>query len=627
MKTTRITYAIGLAAGLTLLSACGDDVTNVTTKIEIESVAAFEKLSKCENDNVGSLAFVADSAKTYTCTEDGWVSTAGIDGRDGEDGMDGDDGSDGADGKKGKKGARGADGKDGTACIAKELSSGEGYKIVCDGDSVGVVKNGKNGPEGEKGEKGDDGEPGDTGEGCEMSPEPNGNILVTCGNSSATIYSAVPGGTIDSPVVTPPIIIPPTPTVDSTCWGPTMWCKSETISRVETGVDVGRDDSGYWFAYGDNADGGRSKIEWPVQLGNEYDPLAIDPVVEHCQGLCGTVTLDKGTLNKAPFAGVAFYIGGTEDGYTPARIDISPWVGICITYTSDLPARLLIGQGDEQDAALNYDLPFVRLPRSTSPVEQCFTWTDFVQEGGAGGQSTNGATASIAAASLKIEFSTKDGDSGEFNIIRLRKYGEGHSTTPNFEGTCNAMWCGDTDVSGRVNTGFDTESSGQWFSYTDVSVGGSSSIVFPTYFFVPLIMSYNGIRGHVSIGNKIENPYAGVGFEVVSLDDIGGDITDWGGICLAYQSTIGFHVELATEEDPLSTNFSNYMAPVAESEDYNVVNLSWDDFEQRADVETILDKDEVLTKVSDISFVFGGTSETEGEFTIYKVGKPGTCQP
>ena len=420
MKTTRITYAIGLAAGLTLLSACGDDVTNVTTKIEIESVATFEKLSKCENDNVGSLAFVADSAKTYTCTEDGWVSTAGIDGKNGEDGMDGDDGSDGADGKKGKKGASGANGKDGTACIAKELSSGEGYKIVCDGDSVGVVKNGKNGPEGEKGEKGDDGEPGDTGEGCEMSPGPNGTFLVTCSNVSAEIYTIIPN-VPPTPIIPTPNDSTPIATDDPDCTGPMLWCKAEDI-RVQTGLDAGMEESGYWFDYNDNADGGLSKIEWPVPKGNDYDENALDPVIEHCQGLCGTVTLNQDMLNKTPFAGVGFNLAGTSDGATLAEVSVITWGGICITYTSDLPGKLVIGVNDVLYADLNYDQPYVNLSKSTTPVEKCFAWTDFKQKGNAGGESITGTEAASQATSLRIEFSTKDGDTGDFNIIRLRKY-------------------------------------------------------------------------------------------------------------------------------------------------------------------------------------------------------------
>ena len=435
MKITKFTYAIGLTVGFTLLSACGDEVTNVTTKTVIETVATFEKLSKCENDNVGALAFVADSAKTYTCTENGWVSTDGIDGKDGEDGKDGADGNDGKNGKKGTKGADGKDGKNGFACITKELSSGKGYKIVCDGDSVGVILNGQDGPEGKKGEKGDNGKPGDTGEGCEMSPRPNGTYLVTCSNASAEIYEITPTPIIPTPNDSTSIgptpsdstSIGPTPsdstpvaTDDPDCAGPRLWCKAEDI-RVQTGLDAGMEESGYWFDYNDNADGGLSKIEWPVPKGNDFDENALDPVIEHCQGLCGTVTLNQGMLNKTPFAGVGFNLAGTSDGATLAEVSVITWGGICITYTSDLPGKLVIGVNDVLYADLNYDLPYVNLSKSTTPVEKCFAWTDFEQKGNAGGESITGTEAASQATSLRIEFSTKDGDTGDFNIISMRK--------------------------------------------------------------------------------------------------------------------------------------------------------------------------------------------------------------
>lgn len=444
MKITKFTYAIGLTVGFTLLSACGDEVTNVTTKTVIETVATFEKLSKCENDNVGALAFVADSAKTYTCTENGWVSTDGIDGKDGEDGKDGTDGNDGKNGKKGTKGADGKDGKNGFACITKELSSGKGYKIVCDGDSVGVILNGEDGPRGKQGENGDRGDPGKAGDNCELQENPDGSIDVTCGTTSTTIYMAICGNTPYNPETKtcgPGGILLPITSTDTTltndttntndtshtvttdttsCSGATIWCKAEDI-RVQTGLDAGMEESGYWFDYNDNADGGLSKIEWPVPKGNDYDENALDPVIEHCQGLCGTVTLNQGMLNKTPFAGVGFNLAGTSDGAALAEVSVITWGGICITYTSDLPGKLVIGVNDVLYADLNYDLPYVNLSKSTTPVEKCFAWTDFKQKGNAGGESITGTEAASQATSLRIEFSTKDGDTGDFNIIRLRK--------------------------------------------------------------------------------------------------------------------------------------------------------------------------------------------------------------
>ena len=57
----------------------------------------------------------------------------------------------------GEAGPAGADGKDGSSCTAKALKNGKGYKILCGGDSVGVVRNGKNGVDGDSGIAGENG--------------------------------------------------------------------------------------------------------------------------------------------------------------------------------------------------------------------------------------------------------------------------------------------------------------------------------------------------------------------------------------------------------------------------------------------------------------------------------------
>jgi uncharacterized protein (TIGR02145 family) len=61
-------------------------------------------------------------------------------------------GKDGADGKNGKNGK---DGKDGTSCTVKPIEGG--YKVLCDGDSVGVLLNGAKGDSGAQGIQGEDG--------------------------------------------------------------------------------------------------------------------------------------------------------------------------------------------------------------------------------------------------------------------------------------------------------------------------------------------------------------------------------------------------------------------------------------------------------------------------------------
>ncbi len=51
-------------------------------------------------------------------------------------------------GVNGENGKNGKDGKNGTSCTTESLKDSSGVKILCDGDSVGVVLNGKNGKDG-----------------------------------------------------------------------------------------------------------------------------------------------------------------------------------------------------------------------------------------------------------------------------------------------------------------------------------------------------------------------------------------------------------------------------------------------------------------------------------------------
>ena len=153
-----------------LFAACGDEVTEVTEVTEVvgmQVVEGGEALPKCTADNEGAMVYSVDSAAIYSCIGKKWTSMKGKDGKDGADGKDGKDGADGKNGKDGddgKDGTNGKDGKDGTngtnvtndssgssSCTAKALKNGNGYKIVCGGDSVSVVLNGKDGAKGDSG--------------------------------------------------------------------------------------------------------------------------------------------------------------------------------------------------------------------------------------------------------------------------------------------------------------------------------------------------------------------------------------------------------------------------------------------------------------------------------------------
>ena len=69
----------------------------------------------------------------------------------------------GEDGRDGVNGVNGLNGADGASCEVKSLKDESGYKILCGGDSVGVLLNGKTGATGKQGITGATGAKGDTG--------------------------------------------------------------------------------------------------------------------------------------------------------------------------------------------------------------------------------------------------------------------------------------------------------------------------------------------------------------------------------------------------------------------------------------------------------------------------------
>ncbi len=142
------------------LAACGDDVTKVTNITQetsgLEVVASADSLGKCTAERSGEMKFAQKENAVFVCADSAWKNVS-------------------AEGKDG------SDGKDGTSCTVELLVDSSGYKVVCGGDSVGVIFNG------EKGSAGKDGET------CSFADNGDGTILQICGRDSVTLYKALCG--------------------------------------------------------------------------------------------------------------------------------------------------------------------------------------------------------------------------------------------------------------------------------------------------------------------------------------------------------------------------------------------------------------------------------------------------
>ena len=192
----KIRFSTGTAIScIFLFAACGDESTEKIIQVKedgIQIVADLDELPPCTESNNGELMFVSRESAMRICNEGNWYATM----------ESATDGKNDSDGQNGVDGRNGSDGKDGLSCTAVALEDNSGLKVLCGGDSVGVLLNGSAG-ESSKGDKGDKGEKGADGAGCSMKKVDETMVRVYCGKDSTTLYTGtapdISGGT--EPVV------------------------------------------------------------------------------------------------------------------------------------------------------------------------------------------------------------------------------------------------------------------------------------------------------------------------------------------------------------------------------------------------------------------------------------------
>lgn len=196
----------------------------------------------------------------------------------------------------------------------------------------------------------------------------------------------------------------------------TTWSGPNGDYRVDTGLDDGSDESGYWYTYADDANGGSSAITWPVKTGNEYDDNALDPIIDNCGGLCGNVSLGAGY--DYPFAGLGFNLTGPDQ----TGADVTSWGGVCITYSASV-APILEVAPEKEATVTEYNNYMSKLKVAASKTTVNLAWSDFKQESGWGVTVPQASYLGMVAA-VKVKFSGKAGTSGDFNIMEVGENGQ-----------------------------------------------------------------------------------------------------------------------------------------------------------------------------------------------------------
>lgn len=274
------------------------------------------------------------------------------------------------------------------------------------------------------------------------------NVLTAYGSSSSVTNSS--SGTFNAE--------------GGSLWNPSAGDFSVNVARYAVSLPAGAKPDGRWFVETDNLDGGNSSVVWPADLVGIQNERTI---VESCNGICGTVVLERYRLTYEPFAGVGFMLAKDEVG-RPVPVDVSDWGGVCISYSSDAAPGLELYLGDSVNALHDFVSPVGSLPKtiSTGPVTKCLKWSDFkfpswVRDLPEGWKENVGEKAAKQLVALKFLISAMAGEY-KFNITSLGTYADQIS---------------DPVSSSSVLTEVSSSSSATALSSSSVGVSSSSSTV------------------------------------------------------------------------------------------------------------------------------------------------------
>ena len=158
-----------LLLGSILLIACGDDITKNYTNNSISFLNEDDELPTCEEDTKGTIYYKIDSSSFIYCSGESWISL--------------------------KESIEIYSDPSNSGCDAKPIANG--YKIICRGDSVGVVLNGadgKNGLDGLNGSNGENGLNGQNGYSCSAEKKDSNTVTISCQTADGVVSYDVKNG-------------------------------------------------------------------------------------------------------------------------------------------------------------------------------------------------------------------------------------------------------------------------------------------------------------------------------------------------------------------------------------------------------------------------------------------------
>ena len=203
-------------------------------------------------------------------------------------------------------------------------------------------------------------------------------------------------------------------------WFPSYDYDTVHTDRYAEDKSVFGEKAGTWFLETDADNNGHSTIQWGNErVREDWDGKSLIPVIEDCQGLCGTFALDNEDLSYNAFVRVGFYVAGFDTNGVALSADLSNWQGICIAYyLSGASADLELSLGDSLDMAMEYAVLSAPLGEN-SGRSICYEWSRFQQPGwqSKNALSLSGEEAARRLVKVVIRIHGKSGLTGDFRII------------------------------------------------------------------------------------------------------------------------------------------------------------------------------------------------------------------
>lgn len=412
-----------------------------------------------------------------------------------------------------------------------------------------------------------------------------------------------------------------------------FWAGKDGYAKVKTGKDDGSETSGYWFDYSDSRKGG--SIVYPaIDDDNIY---YVESVVKKYGGVKGSVVQEKSA--KGSYAGLGFFLTG-ESG---KGADVTEWEGLCVTFQTELAFKIILEIDDENKSHLVYKNYWTGSTYYATHIP----WEAFSNESG---QYLNFDEKLKNVSAIRFEFIREGSfiltEVGSFRTCGSEIPEDYHirqAKIPRDAIPAETFWWDFTDTQGRVNTGYDDETSGYWYDFAasdnydntlsrlylpyecyDGSYDPSHDCYDPYEYgsyFGSAAELYEGIKGCAVIDSTDENPYVGIGFNVVSEYQEGVDVTKWGGICLTYSSTAPIRVSISVEDEVNALGDFYWYGIAMPSDSVVTVDIPWSKFRFSAGWDGNSEIDGALKKVAAVKLKL----VESGDFFIRKIGSLGLC--